>query len=59
MNEQVPYVVLKIVLPLPNPPLAKGRGLDFSVINESFFTCRGAGPAPSSFLASRAITAIG
>jgi hypothetical protein len=31
MNEQVSHGVLKIVLPLPNPPLRKGRGLDFSV----------------------------
>jgi hypothetical protein len=31
MNEQVSQGVLKIVLPLPNPPLIKGRGLDFPV----------------------------
>ena len=31
MNEQVPHGVSNVVLPLPNPPLVKGRGLDFPV----------------------------
>ena len=34
MNEQVSHGVLKIVLPLPNPPLSKGRGLDFPVSHQ-------------------------
>jgi hypothetical protein len=31
MNEQVPHGVSNVVLPLPNPPLVKGWGLDFPV----------------------------
>ena len=31
MNKQVPDGVSNVVLPLPNPPLVKGRGLDFPV----------------------------
>ena len=31
MNEQVSHGVSNIVLPLPNPPIRKGRGLDSPV----------------------------
>jgi hypothetical protein len=34
MNEQVSHGVLKIVLPLSNPSLSKGRGLDFPVFSQ-------------------------
>ncbi len=41
MFEQVYYGVSNIVLPLPNPPLIKGRGLDFllsSLSNATVYT---------------------